>query len=158
MHKFLIWILIFNLIKRRFPLEFGLFNISCMWIYPTISKLSIINYLLQTGIGLLLAAASMIVAAVVEIERKKHFGFSQKVGDEVFYSSNLTIFIQIPQFALVGASEAFTSISGLWVNFCLCYFLSFYELKYFSLWFLLNTSVFKSHVPVTKAKQRKCHC
>nr|KAG5685477.1 hypothetical protein BaRGS_013088 [Batillaria attramentaria] len=52
-------------------------------------------------------------AAVVEIERKDHFGFEQEVGDETFFASNISIFIQIPQFALVGASEAFTSISGL---------------------------------------------
>lgn len=83
-------------------------------IYPCLRKIGRpLNHLHRIGIGLVLAALSMIAAAVVEVERKKHFGFNQKVGDETFYSSNITVFLQIPQFALVGASEAFTSISGL---------------------------------------------
>jgi peptide/histidine transporter 3/4 len=61
---------------------------------------------------MVLAALSMIAAAVVEIERKKHSFFVQEVGDEKFNASSITVFAQIPQFALVGASEAFTSISG----------------------------------------------
>lgn len=72
-----------------------------------------LSHLHRIGIGLVLAALSMIAAALVEIERKKHLGFSQTVGDETFQASNITVFLQIPQFALVGASEAFTSISGL---------------------------------------------
>ena len=59
----------------------------------------------------------MVAAAVLEVERKKELGFEQTVGDEKFFASNLTVFLQIPQFALVGASEAFTSISGM-LKFC----------------------------------------
>ncbi|KAL8604550.1 hypothetical protein ACOMHN_015834 [Nucella lapillus] len=68
---------------------------------------------LCAGIGFVLAALSMIAAAVVEVERKDHMGFNQTVEKEVFYSSHLSVFLHVPQFALIGASEAFTSISGL---------------------------------------------
>lgn len=83
-------------------------------IYPCFQRLGRpLNHLHRIGVGLILALLSMVVAGVVEIERKKHFGFEQTVGDETFHASNISIFLQIPQFALVGASEAFTSISGL---------------------------------------------
>ena len=55
---------------------------------------------------------SVVVAGVLEIERKKHLGFDQSVGTEMFYASHLTVFYQAPQFFLVGAGEAFTSIAG----------------------------------------------
>ncbi|KAK7442686.1 hypothetical protein BaRGS_00040510, partial [Batillaria attramentaria] len=81
-------------------------------IYPCFQRIGRpLSHLHRIGIGFILAALSMVVAAVVEIERKDHFGFEQEVGDETFFASNISIFIQIPQFALVGASEAFTSIS-----------------------------------------------
>lgn len=61
---------------------------------------------------MVVAASSMIVAAVLEIERKKQLGFQQVVGSETFNASYISVFAQIPQFALVGASEAFVSVSG----------------------------------------------
>lgn len=83
-------------------------------IYPCFQHIGMpLRHLHRIGIGFILAALSMIAAAVVEIERKDNLGFNQTVGDEVFYASNITVFAQVPQFALVGASEAFTSISGL---------------------------------------------
>ena len=58
----------------------------------------------------------MVVAGVVEIYRKddlsKTGGIIQELADEKFNSSKLTVFLQIPQYALVGAGEVFTSISG----------------------------------------------
>ena len=62
---------------------------------------------------MIFAALSMIAAALLEVERKKNLGFYQDVGEETFFASNTTVFLQIPQYALVGASETFTSISGL---------------------------------------------
>ncbi|KAL8604551.1 hypothetical protein ACOMHN_015835 [Nucella lapillus] len=83
-------------------------------LYPCFHRLGLpLKHLHRIGIGFVLAALSMIAAAVVEVERKDHMGFNQTVGEEVFYSSHLSVFLQVPQFALVGASEAFTSISGL---------------------------------------------
>ncbi|GFS16149.1 solute carrier family 15 member 4, partial [Elysia marginata] len=64
-------------------------------------------------IGFILVAISVFVAGGVEIVRKRHLGFEQKVGDEVFYSANVSVLWQVPQFFFVGAGEAFTSISGL---------------------------------------------
>ena len=57
----------------------------------------------------------MIAAAVLETQRKENLGFVQVVGDEKFFASNITVFWQIPQFALVGTSEAFTSIAGVYM-------------------------------------------
>ncbi|XP_076459423.1 solute carrier family 15 member 4-like [Babylonia areolata] len=83
-------------------------------VYPCFHRIGHpLSHLHRIGIGFVLAALSMVAAAVVEIERKDNLGFEQEVGEETFYASNITVFLQIPQFALVGASEAFTSISGL---------------------------------------------
>lgn len=72
-----------------------------------------LTHLQRIGIGFVLVAMSVFVAGGVEIYRKQQLGFDQKVGDEVFYSANITVLWQVPQFFLVGAGEAFTSISGL---------------------------------------------
>ena len=66
---------------------------------------------------MLLAALSVVVAGILEIYRKNELadsgGFNQTLSDSTFNSSHLSVFIQVPQFALVGASEVFTSISGI---------------------------------------------
>lgn len=71
----------------------------------------------RIGIGLVLAAGSVIVAGIVEIYRKKELhesgGMVQILASEKFNASHISIFFQIPQFALVGSSEVFTSITGL---------------------------------------------
>lgn len=64
----------------------------------------------------MLAAASVAVAGVVEIFRKKELrhsgGMVQELAFVKYNSSHISIFAQIPQFALVGSSEVFTSITG----------------------------------------------
>ena len=69
------------------------------------------------GFGIILAGLSVVVAGVVEIYRKddlsKTGGKIQELADEKFNASELTVFVQIPQFALVGAGEVFASISGM---------------------------------------------
>ena len=60
----------------------------------------------------MLVACSVFVAGGVEMYRKKCLGFDQKVGDEVVRAANVSVLLQVPQFFLVGAGEAFTSISG----------------------------------------------
>ncbi|XP_025095030.1 solute carrier family 15 member 4-like isoform X1 [Pomacea canaliculata] len=83
-------------------------------LYPCMERLGHpLSHLHKIGIGMVVAASSMIVAAVLEIERKKQLGFQQVVGSETFNASYISVFAQIPQFALVGASEAFVSVSGL---------------------------------------------
>ncbi|KAH9504087.1 hypothetical protein Btru_067696 [Bulinus truncatus] len=83
-------------------------------IYPCFQRIGHpLKYMHRIGIGLLLSAGSVFVAGWVEIERKKQFGFSQVVGEETFYSSNMSVFLQVPQFVLIGSGEAFTNIAGL---------------------------------------------
>ena len=58
------------------------------------------------------------VAGVVEIYRKDDLsttgGRSQVLAGQTFNASTLSVFLQVPQFALVGAGEVFTSISGMY--------------------------------------------
>lgn len=68
-----------------------------------------------------LATCSVIIAAVVEIERKKimeegHY-IAQNLSTETFNASDLSVFVQIPQFAFIGASEVFASVTGTSVLF-----------------------------------------
>ncbi|XP_059157142.1 solute carrier family 15 member 4-like [Physella acuta] len=83
-------------------------------VYPCFQRIGRpMRYMHRIGIGLVLSACSVFVAGWVEIERKQELGFNQVVGEETFYASNLTVFLQVPQFMLVGAGEAFTNIAGL---------------------------------------------
>ncbi|BFZ02960.1 hypothetical protein BsWGS_05999 [Bradybaena similaris] len=71
-----------------------------------------LTHLQRIGIGFILSACSVFIAGWIEIERKKKLGFYQVVGEEQFFAANLTVFIQVPQFVLIGTGEAFTSIAG----------------------------------------------
>ncbi|XP_076460129.1 solute carrier family 15 member 4-like [Babylonia areolata] len=83
-------------------------------VYPCFERIGRpLSHLHRIGVGFVLAALSMLAAALVEMERKKHLGFHQTVGNETFFASNISVFLQVPQYALFGCSEAFTSISGL---------------------------------------------
>ena len=70
-----------------------------------------------SGFGMMLAVLAMMYAGVLEIVRKNdmtNHGYIQQVilGDN-FNASKISMFAQIPEFALIGSSEVFTSISGL---------------------------------------------
>ena len=58
----------------------------------------------------------MLAAGVLEVYRKHELrasgGLVQELADNNFNSSHISIFAQVPQFALIGASEVFASISG----------------------------------------------
>ncbi|XP_058959823.2 solute carrier family 15 member 4 [Pocillopora verrucosa] len=87
-------------------------------LYPFVRYLGF-NFtpLRRIGVGMLLAAASVAVAGVIEIQRRNewlHGGICrQKVLGDEHNASCLSVFWQVPQFALIGASEVFTSIAGL---------------------------------------------
>ena len=87
-------------------------------LYPFVRYLGF-NFtpLRRIGVGMLLAAASVAVAGVIEIERRKkwvHDGpCPQNVLGDKHNASCLSVFWQVPQFALIGASEVFTSIAGM---------------------------------------------
>ncbi|GFS20755.1 solute carrier family 15 member 4-like, partial [Elysia marginata] len=98
----------------------GINTIAVMLVIPLLDRLLYpfckrighpLTHLQRIGIGFVLVAISVFVAGGVEIVRKRHLGFEQKVGDEVFYSANVSVLWQVPQFFFVGAGEAFTSIS-----------------------------------------------
>ncbi|XP_055877764.1 solute carrier family 15 member 4-like isoform X2 [Biomphalaria glabrata] len=87
-------------------------------IYPCFNKMGKpLTYLKRIGIGFIFATLSMIVAGIVEISRKEYLDRAnplvQNLGGQNFNASTMSVFVQIPQFALVGASEIFTSITTL---------------------------------------------
>ena len=70
----------------------------------------------RIAVGMLFAAAAVVVAGVVEIARKRemekgHFT-SQTVFNKTLNASNLNVFSQVPQFVLVGASEVLICVAG----------------------------------------------
>ena len=87
-------------------------------VYPLLRYCGI-NFtpLRRIGVGMLFAAASVAVAGVIEIKRRNewHNGpiCEQTIFDEHRNASCLSIFWQVPQFVLIGASEVFASITGM---------------------------------------------
>lgn len=87
-------------------------------VYPALAKWNIHpTHLQRIGVGFILAALSVIVAGILEIYRKKDLaetgGILQDLAGDTFNASTISFFAQVPEFALVGASEVFASISGL---------------------------------------------
>ena len=86
-------------------------------VYPLLSYCGIrFTPLRRIGVGMLFAAASVIVAGVVEIKRRSTWNnggfYMQKVFDEECNASSTNVFWQVPQFVLIGSSEVLTSITG----------------------------------------------
>ncbi|KAJ8318802.1 hypothetical protein KUTeg_003893 [Tegillarca granosa] len=87
-------------------------------VYPLLAKFNRSpTHLQRIGVGMILAAGSVIVAGVLEIYRKEELrtsgGIQQELAGDTFNASTLSMFLQVPQFALIGSSEVFASISGL---------------------------------------------
>lgn len=65
---------------------------------------------------MILAACAMLYSAFMEIIRKNdirdHGYIKQSLADDNFNASKISMFAQIPEFAFIGSSEVFTSISG----------------------------------------------
>jgi len=91
-------------------------------VYPLVSYCGI-NFtpLRRIGVGMLLASASVIVAGVVEIQRRNTWldgGFcNQTVFDKSLNASSVNVFWQIPQFMLVGSSEVLLVITGKQISY-----------------------------------------
>ncbi|XP_067683314.1 solute carrier family 15 member 4-like [Haliotis asinina] len=75
-------------------------------------------------VGMAFAMAAMIVAGVVENYRLKAFwpypdhpcennSIFQTIGNTTYQAADMSILWQIPQYALIGTSEVFTSVAGL---------------------------------------------
>lgn len=71
----------------------------------------------KMGVGMLFAMGSVIMAGLIEIERKKyidaHGYFEQHPFDTPVNASQMNIFYQVPQYVLQGTGEVLTSIPGL---------------------------------------------
>ena len=82
-------------------------------VYPGLRHLGI-NFtpLRRIGVGLLFAAASVAMAGVVEIKRKKSDYFRQEVFDSFVNASTTSVLYQVPQYILQGTSEALVSVTG----------------------------------------------
>ena len=79
--------------------------------------------------GFLFATGSMIVAGVVEIERKESndncYCTNQTISNKTYHAC-LSIYYQIPQYGLIGISEVFASVAG---KSCLVFVIVYYSLS-----------------------------
>lgn len=87
-------------------------------VYPFLTKYNKKPTQLQRiGVGMVFAALSVVTAGVLEIYRKEEIsnygGRKQILDGAVFSASSLSMFLQVPQFLLMGISEVFFSISAL---------------------------------------------
>lgn len=72
-----------------------------------------LTLLKRLGIGMILATCAILSAGVLEFVRKNDITVRQNISDGCFNVSSLSVFYQIPQFVLMGASEVFTVIAGI---------------------------------------------
>ena len=88
-------------------------------VYPLLAKFEIRPSQLQRiGFGMILATASMACAGGLELFRVSRCCVTQhRPGDENENGTkiaDITIFYQVPQYTLIGLSEVFTSITGMY--------------------------------------------
>ena len=86
-------------------------------VYPLLGYFNIhLSQLQRIGIGMLIATASMACAGGIEVYRKDRCcKLQERHGeDKPLNVSNATIFYQVPQYFLIGLSEVFSSISGMY--------------------------------------------
>ena len=86
-------------------------------VYPGLHRLGFnFSPLRRIGVGLLFAAGSVVLAGIIEIERKHiintHGTIRQDVFDKSVNASTMSVFYQIPQYILQGTSEALVSVTG----------------------------------------------
>ncbi|XP_071954264.1 solute carrier family 15 member 4-like [Antedon mediterranea] len=87
-------------------------------VYPLCDYLGFkLTQLKRMGFGMFLGAIAMIVAAGVEVSRKNimdNGGYTDQIIVNASYNaSTMTVFAQIPQYFIFGASEILTSITGM---------------------------------------------
>ena len=83
---------------------------------------------------MVLAALAMVYAGGLEVFRKRdiseHGYIQQSLGKDKFNASKISMFAQVPEFAFIGSSEVFASISGnvhYWVYCRISYCLTLYS-------------------------------
>ena len=95
-------------------------------VYPSLHRLGF-NFtpLRRIGVGLLFAAGSVVMAGVIEIERKHiirtHGTFEQDVFNKTVNASTMSVLYQVPQYILEGISEALAGVTGKSYCHQLCY-------------------------------------
>ena len=86
--------------------------------YPGLRRLGF-NFtpLRRIGVGLLFAAGSVVLAGIIEIERKHviktHGTIKQDVFNTTVNASKMSVFYQVPQYIFQGTSEALVSVTGI---------------------------------------------
>ena len=82
-------------------------------VYPGLRRFGF-NFtpLRRIGVGLIFAAGSVALAGIIEIERKNHGRVQQNVFNTTINASTMSVFYQVPQYILQGASEALVSVTG----------------------------------------------
>lgn len=86
-------------------------------IYPMLRHFGVdFTPLKKMGVGMLFAMGSVIVAGLMEIQRKRfiatHGYFQQHPFNTPVNASQMNIFYQVPQYVLMGTGEVLTSIPG----------------------------------------------
>ena len=102
---------------RLLPLSQSLIPLFDKLLYPWLARRGIKFTMLQRiGIGFCLATAGVLCAGLVEVLRlaQVHGGhiLVQRVAGKDIVAADLSVYWQIPQFALIGASEVFAATTG----------------------------------------------
>ena len=92
-------------------------------VYPGLRRLGY-NFtpLRRIGVGLLFGAGSVVMAGVIEMERKHiirtHGTFEQDVFNKTVNASTMSVFYQVPQYILEGTSEVLVGVTGNSPHLC----------------------------------------
>ena len=82
-------------------------------IYPLLTKCNIrLGRLHRIGIGMVITTLSMVCAGGIEMLRVHQCCKEQDRSSENITIANITVFYQVPQYALIGLSEVLTSVTG----------------------------------------------
>ena len=93
-------------------------------VYPGLRRLGFnLTPLRRIGVGLLFAAGSVVLGGIIEMERKHvlHTNgmFEQDLFDKTVNASTMSVFYQVPQYVLQGASEVLVGVTGNSPHLCL---------------------------------------
>ena len=92
-------------------------------VYPGLRRLGI-NFtpLRRIGVGLLFGSGSVVMAGVIEMERKHiirtHGTFEQDVFNKTVNASSMSVFYQVPQYILEGTNEVLVGVTGNSPHLC----------------------------------------
>ena len=86
-------------------------------VYPGLHHLGFnLTPLRRIGVGLLFAAGSVALGGIIEMERKHvlqtNGTFKQDLFNKTVNASTMSVFYQVPQYILQGASEVLVGVTG----------------------------------------------